>query len=303
MTERPPKVSVVIPVKNDTPRLTRCLDALAAGDFRGELEVLIIDNGSTISPVVDGARRSMTVRLLTQHIGGSYSARNTGIDAASGTIIAFTDSDCIPEPTWISMAVRHLGNPSIDAVAGKIVVFPQDAGSPNLIETYEMFHAFPQQEYVEEHGFGVTANLVVRAEAVRAVGGFDARLLSGGDREFCERLRSAGSSLVYRDDVVVRHPARQSFRQYYRKRLRVVSGVLAIGAERGENLGMSFRETARRLVPPVGAARRAYSGKLALDHRGRARYVMAAWAVRYLDVMAWRVAIWSASRKQRTARK
>ena len=86
------------------------------------------------------------------------------------------------------MAVRHLGNPSIDAVAGKIVVFPQDAGSPNLIETYEMFHAFPQQEYVEEHGFGVTANLVVRAEAVRAVGGFDARLLSGGDREFCERL-------------------------------------------------------------------------------------------------------------------
>jgi glycosyltransferase involved in cell wall biosynthesis len=252
---------------------------------------MVVDNGSSVAPSVDFRGWPFDVELLFQLEGGSYAARNRGIASSSGAIVAFTDADCLPTHDWISKAVSYFLDQDVDAVAGQVEVFPRDPDNPNLIEMYELIHAFPQQQYVEELGFGVTANLVVTARALAELGNFDPHLRSGGDRDFGERLKRGDLVLVYGHDVVVLHPARTSIREWYDKRLRVILGALAIRRERGEEVRTGFRVAARQLLPPVGAVRRARSDARLADNRSRVRYVAAAVVVRYLDFVAWRVAV------------
>src|SRR4051812_31173088 len=103
-----PLVSVIVPVFNDADRLSACLDALAEQDYPVELvQVIVVDNGST-DDVGDVLSQRAGVCVLHEPRQGSYSARNAGIAAATGAVLAFTDSDCLPTSRWLSEAVRTL---------------------------------------------------------------------------------------------------------------------------------------------------------------------------------------------------
>jgi glycosyltransferase involved in cell wall biosynthesis len=233
-----PFVSVIVPVWNAADTLAGCLQALGRQDYPNDrYEVIVVDNGST-DRTVDVARGYVFVTLLHELEAGSYRARNLGLRHARGTLVAFTDADCIPSPTWLSAAVRAASAlPEAGVLAGRIDLFGDVSGKVQLGERYERLFAFNQEANVTS-GMCVTANWVSPKALLQELGGFDPILKSGGDAECARRLRGAGHPIVYVPDMVVGHPARASIGELIRKRRRVIGG--RIMAERAQRKPISW---------------------------------------------------------------
>lgn len=220
-----PLVSVIVPVFNDAGRLRSCLLALAAQSYpRDRFEVIVVDNGSTDGPEAVIALFPFA-DLIAEPGAGSYAARNRGIDAARGNVIAFTDSDCIPAPTWIEAGVAALtAEANCGMVGGAIELFY--ACPPRLtdVEQYEAVFAFPQQMYVTQSHYAATANLFTWRRVFDQVGRFQAGLRSGGDREWGNRLYAQGLAQKFSPAAVVYHPARRTYGEIGAKTCRVAGG-------------------------------------------------------------------------------
>ncbi len=247
-----PFVSVIIPVFNDYDRLALCLSALATQSYPQErYEVLVIDNGSAAVPSPPLPPDSNAV-WLQQTKPGSYAARNLGLRHAKGTILAFTDSDCIPAGDWIEegvAALDHLKGPGY--VGGRIDVFPLDENSPTPTELFEMATAFQVESSLKELHYAPTANVFVRRQVIEDVGPFEEQLQSGGDAEFGRRVFAAGYQQFYASGVVVRHPARHSLQEQLTKLYRVTAGGLALADMGDTNARIQFESLSRQLKPPV----------------------------------------------------
>lgn len=224
-----PFISIIIPAYNDGPRLALCLACLSKQTYPADrFEVIVVDNGSNPPLSDDPALKNsaVNVRIITETKPGSYIARNTGLTAVQGEIIAFTDSDCLPEPNWLATGVKAITqDKEVGLAAGRIDVFAQNGEAPNIAERYELVRGFPIQEYIERWNFGATANIFTRKDVIEKAGNFDATLKSGGDSEWCKRVHAAGYQTVYAPDTVVRHPARQSVGAIWRKARRVAGGL------------------------------------------------------------------------------
>jgi glycosyltransferase involved in cell wall biosynthesis len=244
-----PLVSVIIPVYNDAARLRRCLLALAEQTYP-RYEVIVVDNGSA-DDVAAAVAGLPFVRLCAEARPGSYAARNAGLAQARGDLLAFTDSDCVPEPGWIAAGVARLqAAPGCGLVAGSIALFC--AGPrPTPVELYECLTAFPQQEYVERDHYGATANLFTTRAVMERVGPFAAALTSGGDREWGQRVHAAGLPLIYADEVRVGHPARRSFGELARKIARVTNGIERLRARQPGSFRPFARAVVKDLLPPA----------------------------------------------------
>lgn len=247
-----PFVSIIIPTYNDADRLMHCLEALEQQTYPVEAyEVLVVDNGSE-PPVAFPPGAHPHARLLVEPQAGSYTARNTGLDAARGEVIGFTDSDCIPMPDWIAQGVKALtDNPGCGLVGGLIVLFAQDETHPTASELYEIVTSFRVETFVNRYHFSPTANVFTRRDVFERVGRFNSSLKSGGDFEWGYRVYQAGLPLVYADDVCVRHPARRDYDELRRKALRVVAGDFA--GHRRDTHGLRLADipyALEDLVPP-----------------------------------------------------
>ncbi len=266
-------VSVVVPVRDDAERLGRCLDAIGRQTL-APLEVIVVDDGSRDDPG-PLCRASPGVRLLRQPPGGSYAARNRGIDAAAGEVVAFTDADCLPRPDWLDAGTAALSDPKVSLVGGRVVVAPRSP-RPSGVELYQALEAFPQSRYVEERGFAVTANLFARRSALTDVGVFREDLRSGGDMDLGRRARAAGHVLAYADDAVVDHPPRTTWRALARKQVRVLEGLADLGHE------PAF---VRLVLPPARKLLRALTDPRLRGPGQRIRYAAIALGVHYLGLL------------------
>ena len=279
------KVSVVIPVFNDHRSLALCLKGLQQQTLPpDEFEIIVVDNGST-KPIHIEEAGSVTVVRETEP--GSYAARNRGISAATAPIIAFTDADCIPTPEWLEEGIGFLEtHPDIFSVGGAVDVFPRDPEHRTPIEVYEAVHGFPQQVYVTRRKFAATANLFVRHCVFHEVGTFDTALRSGGDVEFGNRSIDAGYTMRFAGSVVVRHPARRTFRSYVKKQRRTMAGTRDLAHLRGWPYPYPVPGALRNMIPPFRSILRAcrdtsigpikdrlkYSAAIVVTHYARAFY-------------------------------
>jgi glycosyltransferase involved in cell wall biosynthesis len=276
--QRRPLVSVVIPTYDD-PRLVLLLDTLRGQTYdRDRYEVIVCDNGSRadVSEQVGVISNDVSARTVFEPRPGSYCARNAALREATGSVLAFTDADCLPAADWLVSGVAALSGPAApDLVAGRVEVF---AGGFDMTATelFETVKAFPQQGYVERERFGATANLFVRREVVDRVGPFDATLHSGGDREFCNRAVDAGFSIVYDDTVIVRHPARRHLSELRRKQRRTSRGLFASGA-----MTPTVRDVIVGFRPPLRTLYRAHQLPYIRRYGGWARYAAVAGFVHY----------------------
>ena len=217
-----PKVSVIVPVFRDSARAALAVKALQAQSYPTErLEVLLVDNDVKPDHVLTSFQ-SEILQVVHAPEGFSYAARNAGASLAQGSLLAFTDADCIPEPDWIEMGVRQLLRHGYDLLGGEIDVFCERNTWAAL---YDRAFGLHQEDFFERFGGMATANLFVRKQAWQDLGGFDARLQSGGDFEFCRRARAAGASLGYSAQARVRHPDRDSWAQLCGKVRRVGGGI------------------------------------------------------------------------------
>ncbi len=220
-----PTVSVVVPYYGiDFSALVKCVGSLLDQDYsQDRITIFVIDNNeiASLPASMSGGR----CKLFHEPLPGSYATRNRGISESFDDIIAFTDSDCIPQRSWISAGVTALKEATKPIIVGGPIVF--DFGSNIPMTTCELLDSIihhRQTEYIFEHGFAATANLFVTRALISSHGQFDARFLSGGDREFGQRLASGGIEIVMAEDAIVMHPARRRVIDMLRKGLRGVGG-------------------------------------------------------------------------------
>ena len=230
-----PPVSVIVPVKDGAAALDRCLAALDAQDYPGLVQVVVVDNASTEDVGAAVAGHS-SVALLREERRGSYAARNTGLAAATGEVLAFTDADCEPDPAWLREAVTCLRAAPPAAMVGGRVELTYAAGRPVTgSELFEHLHGFRQDRYLADQRFAVTANMVTWRATMDRTGPFDAALLSRGDAQWGQRVAASGGVQRYAPGAVVRHPARATLGESVTKWRRVARGRVAndLAAGRG----------------------------------------------------------------------
>ena len=203
-----PDATVVIPHLNDAARLQGCLEALAGQRLAPgqRFEVLVVDNGSHEPPeaVVAGFAG---MRLVAEPVPGPGPARNRGIALAAAPVVAFLDSDCIPDPGWLAAMLAGFADPSCLVQGGAVEIFAADPARPNRAEAFDLVYGIRQEWTIARHGFAATANLAVRREVFEAVGGFEGLHISE-DMEWGMRAKAKGFETRFNPAAVMRHPAR-----------------------------------------------------------------------------------------------
>ena len=213
--EDPPKISVVICTRNGASRLRDCLRAATALDYPDH-EVLVVDDGST-----DSTRNIVeefpSVRYLYQDPAGLSAARNAGAEASAGSIIAYTDDDCQPDPRWLSWVTPAFADPGVGAAGGPNLPPPPRSASEAVAAaapgapTHILL-----DDTTAEHLPG--CNLVVRKSALEKIGGFNPLFHAAGDDvDFCWRLRDAHYRLAFVPAAFVWHHRRPTLRCYHRQ--------------------------------------------------------------------------------------
>lgn len=219
-----PFVSVVIPHYNDLDRLRVCHARLLAQSWPHEqFEIVVADNNSAcgLAAVQQAAPSALVVPAPIQ---GAGPARNAGIAASHGTVIALIDSDCVPEPDWIAEGVAALDR--FDFVGGRVGTFAQFPERPTPVEAYEIVFNFNFRRYIETVGFTGTGNMFVPREVFDRVGGF--RAVVAEDMEWSFRARGLGYRLGYADLAVVGHPARRTWTELERRWDRMLHEDIAL---------------------------------------------------------------------------
>lgn len=213
-----PLISVVIPTYNRQAQLDACLAALARSTYPADqFEVIVVDDGSQAPARLADGLAPMDVRIFRQANGGPAHARNQGILAARGALVAFTDDDCDPDPNWLSeIAEAHRQSP--DAALGgrtvnRLANNAYATASQLLIDfLYGWHYRGPHQGR-----FFASNNLAMPTELLREIGGFSDSFAraAGEDRELCDRWSHQGDRLQFVPTAIVGHSHFLDLRSYW----------------------------------------------------------------------------------------
>ena len=223
-----PSVSIIIPVINNPIGIKTLIQSLKSQDYpTNRFEVIIVDNGSTddtFKIVKNKIINFKNFHLVAENImRGSYAARNRGILISKGKILAFTDSDCVPNNNWVSEGIKGLLSSSYDSGGGK-VSFTFQRQKPNVHELFDSSQRLNQEYYVSESNFAITANLFIYRNVFYEIGMFDENLISSGDKEFGNRLHQNNIKITYMPHAIVQHPAKTTLKANIIKSIRLATG-------------------------------------------------------------------------------
>lgn len=206
-------ISVAVPTYGRPDRLDACLGALGRSRLpRERFEVVVVDDGSPtpLDEIVDRHRGPLRIRHERQPNRGPAAARNTGAAAGRGSLLAFTDDDCVPDRDWLATLSRHAEERPGHMIGGRTVNVlgrnPFSCASQHLVSyLYEYAHESGDREVWT--GFFASNNLAVPARAFRGIGGFDETfpLAGGEDRDFCARWSERGLPSHYAPGALVQH--------------------------------------------------------------------------------------------------
>lgn len=215
-------ISVILPTKDRGPDIDLTLDALLAQDLAaGDYEVLVVDNASSEANAraLRGwcDRHPDALRYVHEPTPGLNRARNAGIAAATGAVIAFLDDDAVPSSDWLTQLLRVFEDrPRTWAVGGRIRSQFTSAPPPWLDERFAVYLSdFDRGEaplVLRYDDYPRGANMAFRRQAFERCGPFapclDRRgdlLLSNGDIEMCYRVEQSGHEVVYAPEAAVQH--------------------------------------------------------------------------------------------------
>jgi hypothetical protein len=180
-----------------------------------DYEVIVVDDGSTDeTPAI--LERFPAVRAIRQSNQGLSAARNVGLHAATGSVVAYTDDDCYADPDWLTHLVHQLqrsgahgvGGPNLSPEDGRLAACV--AASPG-----QPTHVL-ESDQVAEHIPG--CNMAFRTEALLAINGFDPQYRKAGDDvDVCWRLQQAGMWITFAPGAFVWHHRRQNPRAYLKQ--------------------------------------------------------------------------------------
>jgi glycosyltransferase involved in cell wall biosynthesis len=226
------KVSVIIPMRNAVGTIQKCLLAMNRQTLRPH-EVIIIDNDSSdesLELVQNMANDliDINLRIGFEEKRGPAAARNAGIALSEGEILAFTDSDCIPEPDWIEKIVQHFKQDvALDVLGGVEKHTPHAISTIGKLMSISWLPHAVESIMVSKEGFFSgqvvpTFNAAARRRTVLDAGGFDSTFkLAGEDADLWFRAFDQGARIsVWASDVVVAHKQEISLPTLLRKMFR-----------------------------------------------------------------------------------
>ncbi|MBT9132988.1 MAG: putative mycofactocin biosynthesis glycosyltransferase MftF [Firmicutes bacterium] len=199
-----PKISVIIPVRNEADKIERCLEAVFSQSLK-PYEVIVVDGNST-DGTVDTAQK-FPVKILYEDYHNRAGGCQIGTENAEGEYIAFTDADCIPDREWLANLVKELDD-GIAGVGGRYEDIGKGLWTRSINLTFRTPLSGAKSRWTERR---VVKNLSVcgangmcRREDILRVGGFRVTLSGAEDLELSSRLSKLGP-LVYTPDALVLH--------------------------------------------------------------------------------------------------
>lgn len=219
-----PFISVVIPAYNEEKYIVSTLEALKNQTYPQELyEVIVVDNGST-DKTSEIAQNNGAKVVLYSKISGVSAARQAGVEASQGEIIAFTDADSSVPESWLSSLEQVFQDQKIVAVGGGAVTLEKNFFVNTILKIYSQFLKI--NEF-----FGKTLpwgfNFAARSESLKEVGGFNLELKTSEDWDLALRMQKkfGKRSVVYRPGIKVA----TSTRKQQNSRIFIKYIILGIG--------------------------------------------------------------------------
>ena len=214
-TSPSPFVSIIVCAHNEERTLGECLLAATSLDYPS-FEIIVVDDGSTDS-TVEIARAFPSVRTIAVTHGGLGVARNVGLDAARGEIVAYVDADAYPARDWLTHLVRGFDDDVVGAVGGPNLVPEGDGPVAQMVALAPGGPAHVMlSDKRAEHIPG--CNMAFRRDALLSVGAFDPVYRSAGDDvDVCWKLLDRDWEIAFRPAAVVFHHRRGSMRAYLRQ--------------------------------------------------------------------------------------
>lgn len=209
-----PRISVVVCSYNGAATLADCCEGLLNLDYP-DYEVIVVDDGSTDD--TPRIARRYGLHLISTENRGLSCARNTGWQAATGSIVAYTDDDARPDPQWLKYLAVTFMTTSHTGVGGPNIA---PAGDGRIADCVANAPGGPVHVLLSdseaEHIPG--CNMAFRRAALEAIGGFDPRFrVAGDDVDMCWRLLDAGTTLGFSPAAMVWHHRRNSSRTYWKQ--------------------------------------------------------------------------------------
>ncbi len=207
-----PRVSVVVCAYDAERTIDQCLASLAVLNYP-DYEVIVVNDGSRDRTLAIAESHGYC-RIISQSNRGLSVARNVGAAAATGEIVAYTDSDCVADPDWLSYLVAKMEASNLAACGGPNFPPPEDTLVPAVVAVAPggPTHVLLSDE-IAEHIAG--CNMAFRREALMQLGGFDPIYRAAGDDvDICWRFQDAGYVIGYSPAAVVWHFRRNTVTAY-----------------------------------------------------------------------------------------
>ena len=217
-----PAVTVVVPVRNGEETIESLLESLNNLNYESDkVEVIVVDGNST-----DKTReivKNYPVKLFIENKKGLNVARNIGIKKSKGEIVAFTDSDCIVPPNWITKIVENFKDPQVSCVGGSAKALNSDFVSQyadnSIVRLMPFFRKREELDKVRpffRHPAG--CNMAYRRKVAEEIGYFDENIQYGFDEvEFADRVCKAGYKMVLDPNVMVWHKHRSTLGEFLKQ--------------------------------------------------------------------------------------
>jgi glycosyltransferase involved in cell wall biosynthesis len=271
--------TVVVPAFHAWHTLPATLAALRVQVDRPDRELVLVESSGTVGRG-EIERRWPWVRAIVlpqRTLPGR--ARNLGIEAAQGELIAFTDADAVPEPGWLDELERAL-TPELDGVAGAIL----NGAAASRIATADYLLEFsdwlPQRRLPLLHG--ATCNLLLRRSVLER-GGFPDELWPGEDTLVTFDLGAAGR-LGFAADARVRHAGRSGFGEFLDHQRQLGTAFASICTR----LDFPYRRLARaRFAPLLPAFRLVAVARRVRGNRGAVRAAVGVAPLLVVGALAW----------------
>jgi len=214
-----PAISVVVCAYNAASTMDDCLASFATLEYP-DFEVIVVDDGSTddTGAIADRyAAKAPYIHVIHQPNLGLSAARNVGMNASRGEIVAYTDSDCVVDPHWLHYMAWAFMDDRFAAVGGPNLAPPEDNRTAACVAVSPgaPTHVLLTDE-IAEHVPG--CNMAYRKEFLAGIGGFDATYRAAGDDvDVCWRLQNEGRTIGFSAAMTVWHHRRNTVSAYLKQ--------------------------------------------------------------------------------------
>jgi GT2 family glycosyltransferase len=209
-----PEISVVIPAYYGASTIADCLESVVLATEGRQREIIVVDSSGDPTAEIVRQRFPEVVLIVSKQRLTAGGARNRGAAAARGSLVFFTDQDCIVPPDWIHQLEPHLQEQAVGAAGGAVGIRDLSNLSGCAVYFLEFLNHFPTDGPPRrDENFLVGCNSAFRAETLKVVRFPDQTL--GEDVLLSHELRRNGFSVVYDPRIEVRHQNREGWGEFF----------------------------------------------------------------------------------------